>query len=239
MNPGQLFVLLSLALVIFMIDIDYRLSATDLVPDMRQMWEASAGKIVSIERSYRTERGTPVFTVAGKYTSQGWTEWTQGFQFGSAILQFDATGEAHFWTRDAARLARMASHVTHMGVHDHGFNNVSTYGNLRRLMLEGRFPHDARELDFYELALRASGAVQAARWSRTIDGHGYIYSFNGPHSLFSDTIRSLRALALAHRLGHRADGGKRPAISLLDRLVRACADDRQVQRVLRRRPGCV
>jgi len=30
--------------------------------------------------------------VRGKYTSRGWTEWTQGFQFGSAILQFDATG---------------------------------------------------------------------------------------------------------------------------------------------------
>ena len=28
------------------------------------------------------------------------------------------------------------------------------------------------------------------------EGGGYIYSFNGPHSLFVDTIRSLRALAL-------------------------------------------
>ena len=32
----------------------------------------------------------------------------------------------------------MASHLTHVGVHDHGFNNVSTYGNLWRLMREGR-----------------------------------------------------------------------------------------------------
>ena len=32
----------------------------------------------------------------------------------------------------------MATHVTHIGVHDHGFNNVSTYGNLRRLIREGR-----------------------------------------------------------------------------------------------------
>ena len=35
--------------------------------------------------------------------------------------------------------------------------------------------------------------MQAARWSRTAEGGGYIYSFNGPHSLFVDTIRSLRA----------------------------------------------
>ena len=27
----------------------------------------------------------------------------------------------------------MAPHVSHVGVHDHGFNNVSTYGNLLRL----------------------------------------------------------------------------------------------------------
>jgi hypothetical protein len=113
----------------------------------------------------------------------------------------------------------MASHVTHIGVHDHGFNNVSTYGNLRRLMLEGRFERDDHELNFYELALKASGAVQAARWSETIDGHGYIYSFNGPHSLFSDTIRSLRALALAHSLGHALMAENDEAISLLDRLV--------------------
>jgi hypothetical protein len=113
----------------------------------------------------------------------------------------------------------MAPHVTHVGVHDHGFNNVSTYGNLRRLMLEGRIPHDQRELDLYELALKASGAVQADRWSNTIDDDGYIYSFCGPHSLFSDTIRSLRILALAHQLGHRLMGENDQAISLLDRLV--------------------
>ena len=52
------------------------------------------------------------------------------------------------------------------GVHDHGFNNVSTYGNLLRLMNEGRIAENAWERRFYELALKCSGAVQAARWSR-------------------------------------------------------------------------
>ncbi len=98
--------------------------------------------------------------------------------------------------------SRMAPHVTHMGVHDHGFNNVSTWGALRRLDLEGRYEAEGRERDLCELALKASGAVQARRWTRIADGGGFIYSFNGPHSLFVDTVRSLRALALAHRLGH-------------------------------------
>ena len=61
--------------------------------------------------------------------------------------------------------------------------------------------------------------MQAARWTRLSPDLGYIYSFNGPHSLFADTIRSLRALAVAHQLGHVLMGeGDRP-ISLLGRLL--------------------
>ena len=203
-----------------MIDIDHNLKPADLVAAVDRMWRLSAEKIRSIEASAAERSGTPVFTVNGRYTSQGWTEWTQGFQFGSAILQFDATGDEEFLQigRDNT-VERMAAHVTHVGVHDHGFNNVSTYGNLRRLMLEGRIPHDARELEFYELALKTSGAVQAARWSQTAAGSGYIYSFNGPHSLFSDTIRSLRSLAMAHVLGHRLMSENDQPVSLLERLV--------------------
>ena len=114
----------------------------------------------------------------------------------------------------------MAPHLTHVGVHDHGFNNVSTYGNLWRLMQ--RRPHRRRRSGkrrFYELALKASGAVQAARWSKTADGTGYIYSFNGPQSLFVDTIRSCRSLALAHQLGHALMGERDETINLLQRLV--------------------
>jgi hypothetical protein len=104
-------------------------------------------------------------------------------------------------------------------VHDHGFNNISTYGNLLRLMREGRIAGNAWEQNFYELAVKLSGAVQAARWTQIGPGLGYVYSFNGPHSLFSDTIRSLRALAAAHQLGHRLMGERDSAICLLTRLL--------------------
>jgi hypothetical protein len=73
----------------------------------------------------------------------------------------------------------MASHLTHVGVHDHGFNNVSTYGNLLRLMREGRLPAEPWESRFYEVALKVSGAVQAARWTRLGPDLGYVPSFNG------------------------------------------------------------
>ena len=114
----------------------------------------------------------------------------------------------------------MAEHVTHMGVHDHGFNVISTYGTLFRLMHEGKIRHDPWEQRFYELALKASGAVQAARWTDLGKGRGFIHSFNGPHSLFADTMRTLRSLAVAHRLGGVLRGEKDVRISLLERLLR-------------------
>jgi len=191
-----------------------------LAPKVHRLFDLSATKIRSIANSWSSEKGSPVYTVAGRYTSRGWTEWTQGFQFGAPILQFDATGEAEFLEMGRSRtVALMAPHVSHTGVHDHGFNNLSTYGNLLRLMSEGRIAENPWERDFYELALKISGAVQASRWSRTAEGGGYIYSFNGPHSLFVDTIRSLRILGVAHRLGHVLMGEGDRRISLLDRIA--------------------
>ena len=202
------------------IKIDSRLTPQKLVPRIERMFELSAQKILNIEKSWKPADGTPVFTVKGRYTSRGWTEWTQGFQFGSAILQFDATGDEVFLDIGRRKtIELMASHVSHIGVHDHGFNNVSTYGNLLRLMHEGRIEWDDREKDFYELALKVSGAVQAARWTKLADGTGFIHSFNGAHSLFVDTIRSCRALAVAHQLGHALMGEQDAKISLLQRLI--------------------
>jgi len=203
-----------------MIQIDRRRAPRDLLPKIDRLFALSAGKIRSVEDSWRPEDGAPVFTVEGRYKARGWTEWTQGFQFGSAILQFDATGDAAFLDLGRARtLDRMAPHLTHAGVHDHGFNNVSTYGNLWRLAREKRFTACDWEVRFYELALKVSGAVQARRWTRLPAGGGFIYSFNGAHSLFVDTLRSLRALALAHRLGQTLMEEQDERIDLLDRLV--------------------
>jgi len=202
------------------IRIDTSLTPQKLVRNIERLFELSAQKIRSLEKSWEPADGTPVFTSKGRYTTRGWTEWTQGFQFGAAILQFDATGEAAFLELGRRHtIERMASHVSHIGVHDHGFNNISTYGNLLRLMHESRIEWNEREKDFYELALKVSGAVQAARWTPIAHGKGYIHSFNGPHSLFVDTLRSLRSLAVAHQLGHVLMGERDQRISLLARLL--------------------
>ena len=196
-----------------------KLMPESLSGKLRRLWQLSAEKISRIESLYDESKGSPVFTREGKYTTMGWTEWTRGFQYGSAILHFDATGEARFL--DYARKKthdNMAQHLSHTGVHDHGFNIISTYGNLLRLMRQGKIPFDEWEKNYYELALKVSGAVQAGRWTNLKDG-GFIYSFNGPHSLFVDTIRSCRSLIVSHLLGHSLHGEGDSRVSLLERAL--------------------
>ncbi|MFP4261273.1 MAG: glycosyl hydrolase [Opitutales bacterium] len=202
-----------------MINLDKAPSKHELKPNLDHLFELAGEKIALIDQRYDDAQGSPVFTIKGRYTTRGWTEWTEGFRYGTAILHYDATGDAASLKsgRDHT-VARMASHVSHIGVHDHGFNNLSTYGNLRRLMLEGRIPENEWEKHFYELAIKVSGAVQAARWTER-QGGGFIHTFNGPHSLFVDTIRSCRILMVAHRLGHVLMGEGDQPISLLDRAL--------------------
>ncbi|MBW7997662.1 MAG: glycosyl hydrolase [Candidatus Glassbacteria bacterium] len=189
------------------------------------MWRLSGQKIQDTEKAWDQADGTPVFTAGGRWTTRGWTAWTQGFRFGSALLHYDATSDEEFLKIGLENTRqKMALHLTHTGVHDHGFNNVSTYGNLLRLWHENRLPDKlggtSGDRLFYELALKVTGAVQAARWTELPGDLGYIPSFNGPHSLFANTARSLRALALSHVLGHALMGEKNRRINLLERLLR-------------------
>src|SRR3954454_17099439 len=98
-----------------MIHIEGSRTARGLLPAITRVFELSAGKIAAIEQAWRPEHGAPVFTIEGRYAARGWTEWTQGFQFGSALLQFDATGDPQFPELGRGRtVERMAPHLTHM-----------------------------------------------------------------------------------------------------------------------------
>jgi len=184
--------------------IDSKLTARQLAPDTDRVFSLAAAKAKAIDRTWDTSRGTPVFTVEGKYTTRGWTEWTQGFVYGCMILAGDALDDDKLIQLGKRRtLKHMLPHVTHTG-------------NLLRLPQEKRMHTsggDGWEEVAYANAIAASGAVQAARWSGTPGkpdskhaGHsaslGYIHSFNGPHSLFIDTMRTTRILGVAWQLGH-------------------------------------
>lgn len=196
------------------------INAGSLLPAVNRVIALAADKTRELDRNWDSSRGTPVFTVEGKYTTRGWTEWTRGFQYGCLLLVGDALADRAFIELGRQKtIERMLPHVTHIGVHDHGFNNLSTYGNLLRLMNEGRIEEDVWQRTTYENAIAASGAVQAARWATTSCGLGYIYSFNGPHSLFIDTMRTIRILGVAHQLGHSLMGENDVQHNLLGRSI--------------------
>ncbi len=200
--------------------IDNGLSAADLSPAITRLFELAAEKTMGLSRRWDPAMGAPVVTAAGKYVGRNWTQWTQGFAYGNAILCYDITGQSELLEAGRTNTVdHMAEHITHIGVHDHGFNNLSTYGQLRRLILEGKLERSEWELRFYELALKASGAVQAARWTSLPEDFGYVYSFNGSHSLFIDTMRTVRICGVAHTLGHALLGEQDQRFSLLGRLL--------------------
>lgn len=208
--------------------IDTRLTPMSLRAGVDRTFALAASKAASLDRTWKPTDGTPVFTVRGRYATRGWTEWTQGFQYGCLLLAGEGAGDPALVSRGRARtLERMGPHLTHVGVHDHGFNNLSTYGTLLRLQAEGACPED--DAAVCRQAIAVSGAVQAARWTPLRDGLGFIHSFNGAHSLFVDTLRSLRILVASHRLGHVLMGENDERIDLLQRaLTHAVTTDRHL-----------
>jgi unsaturated chondroitin disaccharide hydrolase len=201
-------------------NIDNALKPSDLTASTTRLFELASDKTARLASRWTTAMGAPVVTAVGQYKGRNWTQWTQGFAYGNALLCYDITRNP-----DMLRIGRdntlhhMAEHISHTGVHDHGFNNLSTYGQLRRLMLEGAIPHNQWELNFCELAIKTSGAIQAARWTDLPEDLGYIYSFNGAHSLFIDTMRTVRICSASHALGHTLLGEQDRSINLLARML--------------------
>lgn len=200
-----------------MITINDSISPADLSSGLSGVFELAAAKVKHIANALGPDEA-PVFTVKGRYTSRAWTPWTEGFRYGSALLAYEVSNDEELLHigRNGA-LEHMPEQVANFGVHDHGFQCISTFGTLLRQAAEGVYDASEEQKEYYRLALRCSGAVQARRWT-ALPEDGYIYSFNGPHSLFIDTIRTLRSLAAAHRLGQTLKIDS-PGGSLLDRLL--------------------
>ena len=119
--------------------IDLSLRPKDLLPKLQRFWELSAAKISLIEKNYDPAKGSPVFTVQGQVHRPRLDRVDAGLSVRlghPAVRRHRRAAFLEIGRRNTVE--QMAPHVTHVGVHDHGFNNVSTYGNLLRLMGEGR-----------------------------------------------------------------------------------------------------
>ena len=173
-------------------------SPGDVRASIARLFDVSAAKIDALEARWRPERRRARSSPSrASIVRAGGRSGRRDFSSARRCCSSTPPANRAFLELGRSRTCeRMASHLTHVGVHDHGFNNVSTYGVLRRLARERRF--DAGRLGG---PLLRSGTPGEWRRSRRGAGRrfrhgGFIYSFNGAHSLFVDTIRSLRALAI-------------------------------------------
>ena len=67
--------------------IDSHIKGSDLNESLKNFWDLAKTKVEILNKKYDASQGAPVFTINGEYTTRGWTEWTQGFQFGIPFQQ--------------------------------------------------------------------------------------------------------------------------------------------------------
>ena len=131
-------------------------------------------------------------------------------------------------------LTRMAPHLTHVGVHDHGFNNVSTYGALWRHGARG--PH--RGVASGSGGSTSSRSRSAAPCRRDAGRRcpTAATSIRSTARTRCSSTRSARCARSRSRtsLGHRLVEEQDAQVNLLTRLVQHARATATLQRVLRR-----
>ena len=167
--------------------------------------------------------GTPVFTIKGEYTSRGWTEWTQGFQFGAALYQFEVDAR-----RGVPRAWAGATRSTAMAPHRHAHRRARSRLQQRQHLRKSAAP-DARGPDPVQrvgeefLRAGAEGDRRGAgrsRWTQ-LDARSRATSIRSTGRIRSLPTRSARCARWrsSHQLGHRLMGEMDRPISLLERLL--------------------
>jgi unsaturated chondroitin disaccharide hydrolase len=144
-----------------------------------------------------SNKPAPIYTEHGRWTRPQymWTDWCPGFYAGMMWLAYEHTGE-NKWRQVAEAYTRsLEPRKFDRDVHDLGFIFMSTADRWHRLLPEAD-PAKQRLKDI----LITAGTVQSFRWKETGEDH-YIYSFNGPQSLFIDIMMNIRLLFRAHELG--------------------------------------
>ena len=148
-------------------------------------------------RDWPAHRPAPIHTAGGRWyrPSDLWTDWTPGFYAGQMWILHKLTQD-NFWREHAEEHTRkLAVRRFDRDVHDLGFIFLSSY---RRWL-------DAIDLD-HPLAthiidtLVTAATVQSYRFNDN-GQDGFIYSFNGPQSLFIDVMMNVRLLFWARDYG--------------------------------------
>ncbi len=169
--------------------------------------EFAADQLRSTRKEWGPERPAPVHTRQGRWYRPRnlWTDWTPGFYAGQMWILERLTGEA-FWRAAAeAHTQPLKNRRFDRNVHDLGFIFLTTFRRWHDLLETG---HPKKEL--LQDILVTAGTVQSFRWRQGPAGaDGFIYSFNGPQSLFIDIMMNIPLLFWAERHGAPPEVGQR------------------------------
>lgn len=164
---------------------------------MEATFEFGLGRLAGMMEKWPVEKPAPIFTDHGVWVRPDfiWTDWCPGFYAGMMWLGYERTGERK-WREAAEAYTRKLEHRKFdRDVHDLGFIFMSTVNRWHDLVADD----DPLKRWLGDILVTA-GTVQSFRWKSSGEDH-YVYSFNGPQSLFIDVMMNIRLLFKAHRLG--------------------------------------
>ncbi len=147
----------------------------------------------------------PVYTVEGRWyrARDLWTDWTPGFLAGQQWILAKLLRDEEWRTSGEEYSRALRPRRFDRDVHDLGFIFLSSHGRW----LDAIAPDDPESARIRDVLVTA-GTVQSFRWNG-IGERGFIYSFNGPQSLFVDIMMNVRLLFWAAQNGAEEEVGRR------------------------------
>ncbi len=164
---------------------------------LERVVEFAARQLDGTRRKWGPDDPAPVHTRDGRWyrPRELWTDWTPGFYAGQMWILHEITGDADCRAEAERYSRRLEVRRFDRDVHDLGFIFLSTYRRWHDL-LDEEDPMRQRAADI----LVTAATVQSYRWNGAWK-HGFIYSFNGPQSLFVDVMMNVRLLFWASSHG--------------------------------------
>ena len=177
--------------------IDHALNAETLKPQLASAFEAGMSQLAQMIQKWPAGKPAPIYTEKGIWTRPAtmWTDWCPGFYAGMMWLAFERTGEAAWQRRAIEYTETLENRKFDRDVHDLGFIFMSTVERWHNVL-----PEDDPERRRLQDIIKTAGTVQSFRWQGVGENH-YLYSFNGPQSLFIDIMMNIRLLFRAHQFG--------------------------------------
>lgn len=177
--------------------IDKSIEQKNLRPKLEGAFAFGLKQLERMQENWPVGKPAPIYTENGKWIRPDfmWTDWCPGFYAGLMWLAFEHTADARWYESARAYTLSLEHRKFDRDVHDLGFIFMSTVNRWLGLV-DDDDPVAQRLTDW----LITAATIQSFRWKETGDDH-YIYSFNGPQSLFIDVMMNIRLLFRAHQLG--------------------------------------